>query len=166
MRVLSVMSAWIAHLELPLRGHHLGVGPREFYAGVEAGPVVGFDDFTTDHFVGADAAIIRTLWAREAVLWPTERPAVEVQKSILLLDTEPRFLILDSLHRLVRAIPLVRLRWRLIAVVSVAEHELVVTATEGIVVDRHRVKEYITVATVGLVCRAAVISPRRQVWKR
>lgn len=149
-----------------MRRHHLGVGSRELHAGVETGPVVGLDDLAADYFVSADAAVVRALRTRETVLRPAKRSTVEVQESVLLLDTEPRLLILDGLHRLVRPVPLVRFRWRLVAVVRVAEHELVVAATEGIVVNRHRIEEYVTVGTVGLVRRAAVVSPRRQVWKR
>lgn len=143
-----------------MRGHHLGVGPRELHASVEAGPVVGLDDLTTDYLIGAYAAVIGTLWTRKAILGPTERPTIEVQKSILLFNTEPGFLLLDSLHCLVRTVPLVRFRWRFVAIVGIAEHELIVTATEGIVINRHRVEKYITVGAVSLVRRAAIVSPR------
>lgn len=66
------------YLEFPLRRHHFSVGSRDLHAGVEAGPVVGLDDLATDHLIGANATVIGTLGTREAVLGPTERPAVEV----------------------------------------------------------------------------------------
>lgn len=154
------------HLKLPLRRHNLGIAAGDFHPGIQTGPIVSLDDLTTDHFVGANAAIIGALRAREAVLGPTKRPAIEIQQSVLLLDTKPGILILDRLHRLVRAIPLIRFRRRLVAVIRVAENELVVTATEWIIVNGHRVQEYIAVGAISLVRRAAIVRPRRQFWKR
>lgn len=122
-----------------MRRHHLSIGPRDLHAGVEAGSIVGLDDFAADHLIGTDATVIGTLRTREAILRPAEWPAVEVQQGVLLLDAEPGILVLDGFHRLIRQVPLVRLRRRLVAIVGVAEHELVFTAAERIVINGHRI---------------------------
>lgn len=150
------------YLEFPLRRHHLGVGPRDLHAGIEAGSVVSLDDLAADHLIGADAAVIGALRTGEAVLRPTKRPAIEIQESVLLLDAEPGILVLDGFHRLVRNASLVRLRRRLVAVVGVAEHEFVFTATEGIIINGYWIKIYVTVGAVSLICRATIVSPRWQ----
>lgn len=149
------------YLELPLRGHHFGIASCDLDAGVETGPVMGLNDLTTDYLVSSDAAVVRTLWAWEAVFRPTEWPAVKVEESVLLLDTEPRILLLDGFHRQVRAIPLVRFCRRLITVVGITEHKFVVTTTERIVVNGHRIEINFTIRTIGLIRRAAIVCPRR-----
>lgn len=56
-----------ADLELPLRGHDLGVGTGDVDTSVQAGLVVGLDDVTLDDLAGADTAVVWTLGSREAV---------------------------------------------------------------------------------------------------
>ena len=50
-----------ADLELPLAGHHLGVGAGDLEAGVDARLGVLLDDVAAEDLVGADAAVVRAL---------------------------------------------------------------------------------------------------------
>lgn len=54
-------------LELPLRGHDLGVGTGDVDTSVQASLVVGLDDVTLDDLAGADTAVVWTLGGRETV---------------------------------------------------------------------------------------------------
>ena len=77
-----------ADLELPLAGHHLAVGAGDREARGEAGVGVRFDDLAAEDLVGADAAVVRTLRRREAVVRPAERLRA-LEEGVLLLDAEP-----------------------------------------------------------------------------
>lgn len=50
-----------ADLELPLSGHHLGVGARDADTSVETGLVVSLDDITLNNLASANTAVVRTL---------------------------------------------------------------------------------------------------------
>ncbi len=82
------------YLELPLGGHHLGIGTGDVDAGVHAGAVVGLNDVAAVDLVGPHAAVVGPLGPGEAVLGPAERVLVLVQEGVLLLDAEPRLLVL------------------------------------------------------------------------
>lgn len=79
-----------------LSGHDFSVGSRNVDTRVEAGPVVSLDDVTAVDLVGADAAVVGTLGAGEAVLRPAERVLVLVKQGVLLLDAKPGGKILGS----------------------------------------------------------------------
>ena len=51
-----------------------------------------FNDFTTENFIRANAAVERTLWAWEAVLGPTER-LTTLEEGVFLLETAPWVLL-------------------------------------------------------------------------
>lgn len=89
-----------ADLELPLGGHHLGVGARDLDAGVQAALVVGLDDVALDDLAGANTAVVGALGRGEAVLGPAVGTVVEVEQSVLLLKTEPGLVVGMSLHQL------------------------------------------------------------------
>lgn len=128
---------------------------------------MGLDDLPGDDLVGADAAVVGPLGPGEAVRGPAEGPAVDVQEGVLLLDAEPGLLLLHEarVHGLLALEPFVRGRRRVVEVEGLAEHEDVVVATEGVLVDRYRLQEDLTVLPVGLVRRAAVVGPEWQVCK-
>ena len=66
-----------ADLELPLAGHHLGVGAGDRQPGVDARLGVLLDDVAADDLVGADAAVVRALRLGEAAaVREAERRAV------------------------------------------------------------------------------------------
>jgi hypothetical protein len=97
--VLTLNAAARADLVLPLGGHDLGVGAGDVDAGVQAGLVVSLDDVTAEDLAGADTAVVRALGSRETVLGPSIGPALEVEKSVLLLQTEPDVVLLVGLHQ-------------------------------------------------------------------
>ena len=59
------------------------------------------------HLVGSDTAVVRALGAGETALGPPERVLVLVEDGILLLDAEPRVLVLGLLHHLVALLAMV-----------------------------------------------------------
>ena len=77
-----------AYLELPLRGHDLGVDAGDHQASLEAGVQVLLDDGAAEHLVGADAAVVAALGGRKAVGRPA-KGLDAVEESVLLLDAEP-----------------------------------------------------------------------------
>jgi hypothetical protein len=96
----------VAHLDivagtdlvLPLSGHDLGVGAGDVDVGVQAGLVVGLDDVTAEDLAGAYTAVVGALRSRETVLGPAIGPAKLVEKSVLLLETEPEVVCLVLLE--------------------------------------------------------------------
>lgn len=82
-----------SHLKLPLTRHDLGVDTADGQPGVLARPVVGVRDVPSEHPIGTDTAVVRTLGTGVATLGPPEGPTGgRVQERVLLLDTEPRLL--------------------------------------------------------------------------
>ena len=90
------------------------------------------------HLVGSDTAVVRALGAGETALGPPERVLVLVEDGILLLDAEPRVLVLCLLHNLIALFPLVCLRGTLVVLEGLAEHKLIFATTEGVGVHGHR----------------------------
>lgn len=147
-------------LELPLGRHDFGVGTSDVDTGEDAGPVMSLDDFTSDDFVSSNTAVIRTLGPGETIFRPSQGPPIKVKESVFLLDTEPRFVALNSFQRFVGTEALVRLAWGLVAGVSVTKDQLVVPTSERIFVNRYGTKEHVAVFALGLHGRATVVRPR------
>lgn len=70
-----------SHLILLLTGHDFAVGAADFYAGVEAGAVVGVGDGPSEGVFGTDGAVVGSLGSGgDAVFGPAERGAlIEVE---------------------------------------------------------------------------------------
>mmetsp|Transcript_4242 Transcript_4242/g.13644 ORF Transcript_4242/g.13644 Transcript_4242/m.13644 type:complete len:385 (-) Transcript_4242:10-1164(-) len=155
------------NLVLPLARHHLGVGARDGDAGVEASLVVRLGDGAAKGAVGASAAVVRALRAREAALRPSERrDFVEVEERVLLLDPEPRHLFLatsEALHGGGSGVGGESLAGRR---VGVGEDEDVVAGAEGVLEDGARLDDHLRVLARCLVARRAVVVPRRQLVER
>ena len=60
---------------------------------------MAFHDVSAVDPVGPDAAVVRALRAREAVLGPSEGVVVLVQQGVLLLDAKPRLEFLSPENR-------------------------------------------------------------------
>ena len=60
---------------------------------------MAFHDVPAVDPVGPDAAVVRALRAREAVLGPSEGVVVLVQQGVLLLDAKPRLEFLSPENR-------------------------------------------------------------------
>ena len=111
------------------------------------------------HLVCPDAAVVGSLGSGEAALGPAKGVLVLVQDGVLLLDAEPRVLVLGLLHDLVALLALVGLGGRLVVLEGLAEDELVVAAAEGVGVHGDRREVRVRVLTLGLARRGAVVVP-------
>lgn len=82
-------------LVLPLSGHDLRVGSRDFDAGEQTRLVVQVGNLAAEADVAAYRAVVRALLAGVAVGRPSQRLHVEFvlrrQESVLLFDAVPRF---------------------------------------------------------------------------
>ena len=139
-----------SYLELPLGGHNFGILTGDVDSRVEAGAVVGFDDITTEHTIGADSAIVRTLGAGETILGPSEGVIVGIEKSPLLFHAEPGMLISGSVHGIETLVTVVSFGGLLVVLVGFAHDKFVVAETEGIFVEGNWVEVHVTVAALGL----------------
>ena len=111
------------------------------------------------HLVSSDAAVVGSLGSGEAALGPAEGVLVLVQDGVLLLDAEPRVLVLGLLHDLVALLALVGLGGRLVVLEGLAEDELVVAAAEGVGVHGDRREVRVRVLALGLARRGTVVVP-------
>jgi hypothetical protein len=152
-----------ANLELPLGGHDLGVGARDLDAGVQAGAEVGLDNVALDDTAGANTAVVRTLRSRVAVLGPAVRAAVEVEESVLLLETEPGLVLGVGLHQLGRLVAVVVLIRGAIGIPALAENKDVGVEAERIGEDSNGLEVNVRVVAGGLASRRAIKVPQREV---
>ena len=135
-----------ADLELPLGGHDLGVGAGDLDASVQAALVVGLNDVTLDNLASTDTAVVGTLGSGETVLGPAIGPVVEVEESVLLLETKPGDLIGMGLHQLGGLISVVELVGGAIGVPALRENENVGGTTERVGEDGYRLWREIMLA--------------------
>ena len=70
-----------------------------------------------------DTAVVRTLGTWETALWPTVGSTLVVEQSVLLLDTEPRDVLLDGVHCLFARVSVVCLYGDTLGVVALGEDE-------------------------------------------
>jgi len=147
------------NLELPLRGHDLGVDTRDVDARVEAGTVMSLDEITGEDLAGASTAVIGTLRARETTLGPAEGVAIDVEESVLLLETEPGDVLLGLLHDLSGMVTEVGPVGGTVVVVGLSEDKDVVATTERILEDSGRTEVDIGVMSGGLVGGRAIEVP-------
>ena len=107
-------------------------------------------------------AVVRALRAGESVFRPTVWGTVDVEQGVLLLKTEPGFVILGEVHDLGGMVTVVGLVGSAVVVVTLGEDEDVVTLTEGILEDGSGPQVDIGVATRGLVGGRTVEIPDTQ----
>ena len=123
-------------LELPLGRHDLGVDTGDGDARVEAGLVVGLDDVSGVDLGGTDTTVVWALWSWEAALRPAVDVAVDwVQEGVLLLQTEPDFLLGVCSHQLLALVSVVELVWSAVVVPAVGQDNDVVASSERIWVE-------------------------------
>lgn len=139
-------------LVFPLGGHDLSVGTGDVDAGVEAGHVVSLDEITAEDSAGTDTTVVGALRSGESVLGPAERPAVDIEEGVLLLETEPEALASVGLHQESSVVTEVEGVGLAIRHPGLAHDEDVGSAAEGVVVDSNGAKVDIRVVARGLAC--------------
>ena len=82
-----------ADLELPLAGHHFGIGAFDHQASIEARLSVLFDDLAAHNTSGANAAVVRALRGREAVRWEAQWSAIKLEHGVFLLNAVDHLLL-------------------------------------------------------------------------
>ena len=139
-------------LVLPLGGHDLGVGTGDVDTGVEAGHVVSLDEIAAEDSTGTDTTVVRTLRSGESVLGPAERPAVDIEEGVLLLETEPEAFASVGLHQESSVVTEVEGVGLAIRHPGLAHDEDVGLAAERVIEDGNRAKVDIRVVARGLTC--------------
>jgi len=91
-----------------------------------------FDDIAAEDPISSNAAVVRALRSREAVLGPAIRPVVGTEEGILLLETEPGLVLGVGLHQPRGLVAVVKFIGAAIPVPGFAHHKDVVAAAEGI----------------------------------
>jgi hypothetical protein len=93
---------------------------------------VRLDEITGKHLSSSNTTVVRTLRSGETVLGPSEDLSIGVEESVLLLETEPRLVLLGGVHDLLGVSSVVGLVDGSVVVVALAQNEDVVTTSEGI----------------------------------
>lgn len=97
---------------------------------------MGLDEITGENSAGTDTTVVRTLGTGETHLGPTKDLSIGVKQGVLLLETEPRFLVLGGIHRLLARSPVVGPVGSAVVVVALAEDKNVLAPSERIAEDR------------------------------
>lgn len=98
-----------------------------------------------------DTAIVGALRTREAPLGPSKRRAIDIEKSILLLKTEPGDMFFGKVHCLLSRVSEVGAIRSSVVVIGLSEDNDVISAAEGVFEDGGGAEIYIRVVTRGLV---------------
>lgn len=93
---------------------------------------MGLDNVTAVYLAGTNTTIVRALRTGETTLGPSVWLAIFIEESILLLETEPRFLALVSLHELGALVTIVEFVGCAVRIPALSQDENVVAATEWI----------------------------------
>ena len=73
-----------------------------------------------------------------------------IEKSVLLLNSKPRILILAPLHELIALLAVVGVSGLLVMLVGLAQDKLIVSQAEGVAVHGHRIEVDIRVGALSL----------------
>ena len=114
--------------------------------------VVGLDEISGKDLPGSNTTVVRTLRSGETTLGPSERLTVRVEKSVLLLETEPRLLLADQVHVLLAKVPVVVGCRRTVGEVTGTQDKDVVTSTERVGEDGTGPQEDVRVGAGCLFC--------------
>lgn len=124
---------------------------------------MSLDDISTVDLASTDTAIVRALRTREAAYRPAVGLVQEIEKCVLLLETEPRLMGLVSLHELRALMAVVELVWGSIGIPAFSDDQDVGGTTERIGEDGHRSEVNIRIVARSLTGRAAVKVPLRKI---
>lgn len=120
---------------------------------------MSLDDVTAEDTASANTAVVGALGSGEAVLGPAIGPALDVEESVFLLETEPELVGLVCLHddgSVVAVVIRVRLA---ISAVGLAHDEDVVAQAEGVGVEGDGAEVDIGVVAGSLARRRAIEVP-------
>ncbi|KAH7006745.1 hypothetical protein B0J12DRAFT_539447, partial [Macrophomina phaseolina] len=119
-------------LELPLGRHDFGVRAGDVEASVQASFIVRLDDIAAEGLAGAGAAVVGTLRAGKTTLRPATRPAIEIEQSILLLETKPELVPLIRLRHEKNVVAKIINAWLAISTPSLAHNKGISAQAEGV----------------------------------
>lgn len=127
---------------------------------------MGLNNVTGKNLASTYTAIVRALGSREPALGPAVRLVIDVEKRVLLFESEPGVLICRLLHDLVSGVAMIGLVRGAIVVVALAEHDNIVAFAERVRIVRHRSKIDVRIVAGGLIGRRAVEVPLLEVLER
>lgn len=113
--------------------------------------------------IRTNTAVVRALGSREAALGPAIGIAVNIEEGVLLLETEPRLMVLGEIHDLLGVVTVVGAVGSTVVVVSLGENEDVLSAAERVLEDGGRTEMDVRVVTWGLVGGRAIKVPDAEV---
>ena len=119
-------------LEFPLGGHDFCIDTRNIDTSVQTSLVVSLDDISAVDLARSYTTVVWSLRAWETLLGPAIRSAVKTKEGVFLLQTKPWLLLGIGLHKPSAVMTVVELVGCAIVVPTLAEHEDVIAATEGI----------------------------------
>lgn len=93
---------------------------------------MGLDNVTAVYLASTDTTVVRALGTGETTLGPSVWFAILIKESVLLLETEPRLLVLVGLHELGTFVAVVEFVGSTVRVPALSQDEDVVAATEWI----------------------------------
>ena len=125
-------------MEFPLGRHDFCIDTRDLDTSVQTSLVVSLNDISAVDLARSYTAVIWSLRAWETLLGPAIRSAVKTKEGVFLLETKPWLLLGIGLHEAGAVMTVIELVGGAIVVPTLAEHENVVAATEGIGVDFDR----------------------------
>ncbi|KAF1760484.1 hypothetical protein GCK72_008733 [Caenorhabditis remanei] len=87
-----------SNLVFPLSWSYFRVCTEDVNTGMKACAVVSLDDFASESTVGANTAVILSLWCWVTMLRPSEWMLISVDNQVFLLHSEPWMLIGNLFH--------------------------------------------------------------------
>lgn len=151
------------NLELPLGGHNFSVSSGDLDTREQASLVVSLYNISAVNLAGTNSTVVWTLGTWETIYGPAIGSIGHVKKSVLLLKTEPWFMLLVGLHELGSLVAVVELVWRSIGIPALTDNQNVWALTEWIGEDSNRSEVNIGVVAWSLASRASVEVPLWQV---
>jgi hypothetical protein len=151
--------AW-SDLKFPLGWHDFSVRSGDVDSSVQAASVVSFDNVSSVNSCGANTAVVWTLFTWKSVFRPSKRIPIDVQKCVLLFQTEPRNLISAFVHGFFASSSLVTRNWVLFVIYNFAHDEFIFSASSKRVSEHgDRDQVAVGVAAFGLFGRGTVVVP-------
>jgi len=152
------------NLVFPLARHDFSVGSRDLKPSVQASLVMSIHHITSKRLSSSITTVVRALGCRESILGPSVNPSKLVQHGVLLLKTEPGFLLLVLLHDEGGVVAEVVGVGLAVRHVGFAHDEDVVAAAEGVGVDGAGAEVDVGVVAWGLGGGGAVKVPFGEIF--